>query len=129
MTTNTPFQGITPLHIAAYMDIEREINRYLGEGKNPEANGKWPGMPGGITPRCIMKSHMAYTKMQQLENEPNRLRKVWGKQLMIFDRNVTSKSSTDFLELISRDTKAAKGLMQAVTKWTARWQKKEALPV
>ena len=126
---NDPFQGITQLHIASYISIEKEIQHLLVEGKDPKANGKWPHLPEGITPHRLIKTQMAYTKRHDIENEVNSYKRVWRDQWSMFDRNMTSKSTINTYDLIIHELRAAKSLFNGVRKWCDHWLKQDLLPV
>jgi ankyrin repeat protein len=124
---NDPFQGITQLHIASYISIEKEIQRFLAEGMDPKASGKWPHLPEGITPHRLIRTQTAYTKRNEIDNEKNIYKKVWRDQWSMFDRNMTSKSTINTYDLIIHELSAARFLLHCVRKWCKHWSRQELL--
>jgi hypothetical protein len=51
------FEGITKLHLAAYMFSEEDIQQLLEVGYDPLAKGEWPGIPFKVTPKDLCRAN------------------------------------------------------------------------
>ncbi|KAJ4358749.1 uncharacterized protein N0V89_003333 [Didymosphaeria variabile] len=64
------FEGITKLHLAAYIHSEKDIRVLLDAEYNPEAKGRWPNIPYLVTPKALCRArHDYWSKQTGTQNE------------------------------------------------------------